>query len=291
MKKNQTWLIGIAVSVALGALLAFAGSRDGAEVGGIAVFTLCVAAAYIVNWIVFIPSWFAHTEKYFDLTGSLTYLSVTVLALILSPDVDLRAWLAAGMVVIWAGRLGSFLFRRISKDGKDGRFDKMKFDFWQFLMTWTIQGLWVSLTLAAAMAIITASDRTSFGVIGVVGFVIWLIGFALEVTADTQKSAFKADAANEGRFITTGLWSWSRHPNYFGEITLWTGMLVMGVPVLSGWRWIALISPIFVFVLLTRISGVPMLERRAEKRWGTDPEFRAYTDNTSVLVPLPPKSS
>lgn len=289
MKKNQTWIIGIVASVAIGGLLAFAGSSGGASVSGLSVFTICVAAAYVVNWLVFIPSWSAHTEKYFDLTGSLTYLSVTALALVLSPDLDLRAWLAAAMVGVWAARLGSFLFRRISKDGKDGRFDKMKFDFWQFLMTWTIQGLWVSLTLAAALSIITAADRVSFGVIGAVGFVIWLAGFAIEVTADTQKSAFKADPANEGRFITTGLWSWSRHPNYFGEITLWTGMLVMGIPVLSGWRWIALVSPVFVFVLLTRISGVPLLERRAEKRWGDDPEFRAYTDNTSVLVPLPPK--
>lgn len=290
MKKNQTWIIGIVVSIVIGVLLAIAGSRGGAEAGGLAVFTICVAAAYIINWVVFIPSWSAHTEKYFDLTGSLTYLSVTALAVVLSPDMDLRAWLAAGMVAIWAARLGSFLFRRISKDGKDGRFDKMKFDFWQFLMTWTIQGLWVSLTLAAALAIITASDRVSFSVLGAIGLVIWLTGFVIEVTADTQKSVFKADPANEGRFITTGLWSWSRHPNYFGEITLWTGMLVMAIPVLSGWRWIALISPVFVFVLLTRISGVPMLERRAEKRWGTEPEFRAYTDNTSVLVPLPPKS-
>ena len=291
MNKNQTWIAGIVVSIALGALLAFAGSSGGAEVGGFSVFTLCVAAAFVVNWIVFIPSWFAHTEKYFDLTGSLTYQSVVILALLLSPDLDIRAYLAGIMVAVWAGRLGSFLFRRISKDGRDGRFDKMKFDFWQFLMTWTIQGLWVSLTIAAALAIITAADRVSFGVIGAIGLVIWIVGFAIEVIADTQKSAFKADPANEGRFITTGLWSWSRHPNYFGEIMLWTGMLVMALPVLSGWRWIALISPIFVFVLLTRISGVPMLERRAEKRWGTEPEFRAYTDNTSVLVPLPPKSS
>lgn len=289
MNKSQTWIVGIVVSVGLGGVLAYAGAQDGAEVGGLAVFTIGVAAAYIVNWIVFIPSWFAHTEKYFDLTGSLTYLSVTALALVLSPDMDLRGWLAAAMVAVWAGRLGSFLFRRISKDGKDGRFDRMKFDFWQFLMTWTIQGLWVSLTLAAALAIITALDRASFGVLGAIGLVVWAVGFAIEVMADSQKSAFKADPTNEGRFITTGLWSWSRHPNYFGEITLWTGMLIMGIPVLSGWRWIAVISPVFVFVLLTRISGVPLLERRAEKRWGSEPEFRAYTDNTSVLFPLPPK--
>lgn len=290
MSKLQVWITGIVVSVLLGAVLAWAGGQDGAAVGGVSVFVICVAAAFVINWVVFVPSWFAHTEKYFDLTGSLTYLSVTALAVILSPDLDSRAWLAAAMVAVWAARLGTFLFRRISRDGRDGRFDKMKFDFPQFLMTWTIQGLWVSLTLAAALSIITAAEREGFGVVGVVGFAIWLVGFVIEVVADLQKSEFKSDPANEGRFITTGLWSWSRHPNYFGEITLWTGMLVMAIPVLTGWRWVALISPVFVFVLLTRISGIPMLERRAEKRWGTEPEFRAYTDSTSVLVPLPPRS-
>jgi steroid 5-alpha reductase family enzyme len=291
MSKTQTWIIGALVSAALGLALAVTGGQGSTEAGGVSVFALCVGAAFVINWVVFVPSWSAHTEKYFDLTGSITYLTVTALALALSDDLDTRAWLAAAMVAVWALRLGSFLFRRISKDGKDGRFDKMKHDFWQFLMTWTIQGLWVSLTLAAALSIITASDRESFGVLGVLGLLVWLVGFAIEVVADTQKSSFKADPANEGRFITTGLWSWSRHPNYFGEITLWAGMAIMAIPILSGWRWIALISPIFVFVLLTRISGIPLLERRAEKRWGSEPEFRTYTDNTSVLVPLPPKKA
>ena len=147
----------------------------------------------------------------------------------------------------------------------------------------------VSLTMAAALAIITSQERRSIGIIGVIGLVIWVVGFVIEVVADQQKTAFKANPTNDGRFITTGLWSWSRHPNYFGEITLWTGMAILAVPILSGWRWVVLISPIFVFVLLTRVSGLPMLERRAAKRWGDEPEFRAYTANTSVLVPLPPR--
>ncbi|MEM7275316.1 MAG: DUF1295 domain-containing protein [Actinomycetota bacterium] len=291
MNPTQRWIGGIIISVLLGAGLAWAGSQSGATAGGIGVFAICVGWAYLINWIVFVPSYTNRTEKFFDLTGSLTYLSVIALALILSSDLDARAWLAAAMVTVWAVRLGTFLFRRISKDGKDGRFDKMKHDFWQFLMTWTIQGLWVSLTLAAALSIITADERVDLGVVGIIGLVVWLVGFVIEVVADGQKSAFKADPANAGRYITSGLWSWSRHPNYFGEITLWTGMAILAIPVLDGWRWIALISPVFVFFLLTRISGIPMLERRAEKRWGDEPEFRAYTDGTSVLVPLPPRRS
>lgn len=289
MDKKKTWITGAVVSVAVGALLALAGSQGSATAGSISVFALCVALAYVINWVVFVPSYAARTETYFDLTGSITYLTVTAVALALSDDLDARAWLAAAMVAVWAVRLGSFLFRRIRKDGKDVRFDKMKHDFWQFLMTWTIQGLWVSLTLAAALAIITSDQREGLGTIGIVGFLVWLIGFIIEAVADAQKSAFKADPANDGRFITTGLWSWSRHPNYFGEITLWTGMAILAVPVLSGWRWVALISPVFVLLLLTRISGLPMLERRAEKRWGAEPEFRAYTDSTSILLPLPPR--
>jgi steroid 5-alpha reductase family enzyme len=291
MGKTQTWIAGIGISVVVGVLLALAGSSGSVEVGSVAVFGLCVAIAYLVNWIVFVPSYSARTERYFDLTGSLTYLTVTAMALLLSDGLDARAWLAAAMVAVWAVRLGSFLFARISRDGKDGRFDTMKHDFWQFLMTWTLQGLWVSLTVAAALAIITSAERNELGPIGVIGFVVWAIGFVIEVLADRQKSAFKADPTNDGRFITTGLWSWSRHPNYFGEITLWTGMAILAVPILSGWRWVVLISPVFVFLLLTRISGIPMLERRAAKRWGGEPAFQTYTTSTSVLVPLPPGKS
>ena len=127
------------------------------------------------------------------------------------------------------------------------------------------------------------------GQVGYLGIAIWVIGFGIEVVADQQKSAFKRDPANEGRFITSGLWSWSRHPNYFGEITLWIGMALLAVPILTGWRWVMLISPIFVIVLLTRISGIPLLEARGMKRWGDDPEYRAYVEQTSVLVPLPPR--
>ena len=114
-------------------------------------------------------------------------------------------------------------------------------------------------------------------------------GFGIEAVADQQKSVFKRDPAEEGQFITSGLWAWSRHPNYFGEITLWTGIALMAIPLLSGWRWVVLISPIFVTLLLTRLSGIPILEARAEKRWGKDETYQTYTRTTSVLIPRPPR--
>jgi steroid 5-alpha reductase family enzyme len=147
----------------------------------------------------------------------------------------------------------------------------------------------VLLTAAAALAIITGTEREPLGWVAYLGMAIWLAGFLIEVVADAQKSAFKRDPANEGRFISSGLWAWSRHPNYFGEITLWVGVAVMAVPVLSGWRWVALISPIFVYLLITRVSGVPMLEKRADERWGDEAAYRAYKERTPELMLRPPR--
>ncbi len=287
--RNRNSLIGIFASVGIGVLVILAGSDGSTKVGSLAVFALCGILSYVINWAVFVPSNAAKTEHYFDLTGSITYLTLTVVALVLSDDLDARAVIVAAMVVLWAARLGSFLFARVRRDGRDGRFDRIKTDPLRFFMTWTLQGLWVLLTVACALAVITGSERRSIEWVAIVGIVVWVVGFAIEVVADQQKSAFKQNPANEGRFITTGLWAWSRHPNYFGEITLWTGIAIIAIPVLSGWRWAMLISPVFVVVLLTRVSGVPMLEARAKKRWGDEEAFQAYKRNTPSLIPRPPR--
>lgn len=283
-------IAGIAIAVILGALVSWAGSDGGDRVGAIPVFALCGAVAFAINWLVYVPSALKRTEHYYDLTGGITYISVTIVALLLSQPLDLRAGIVAGMVLVWSTRLASFLFMRISRDGKDSRFDNMKHQPLRFLMAWTLQGLWVLLTAACALAVITGGNRESLGVIGYIGITVWIIGFLIEIVADQQKSAFRADPANKGRFINTGLWSWSRHPNYFGEIVLWVGMAIIAIPVLEGWQWATLISPVFVFFLLTRVSGVPLLEKAADERWGGQEDYEAYKKRTSVLVIRPPAS-
>ena len=282
---DRNALIAFPIVTLIGVGVAWAGSQGSAEVGGFALFALCVGLAYGVQWLVFIPAFIQQTEKYFDLTGSLTYISVTVIAVLLSPVVDGRSTLLLALVVIWAGRLGTFLYRRVHKDGKDGRFDDIKPSFIRFLNVWTIQGLWVTFTAAAALVAITSSNRQPLGWVALVGTLIWIVGFAIEVIADRQKSAFKADPANKGKFINTGLWTKSRHPNYFGEIVLWAGVAIIALPVLQGWQWVALISPIFVTILLTRVSGVPMLERRADEKWGGQADYERYKKDTPVLIP------
>lgn len=281
-------IVGIAVAVAVGAFIAWAGSDGGDRVGSLPVFALCGMLAFAINWLAFIPAALTQTEKYYDLTGGITYLTTTGVAVALSSDLDLRATLVAGMVVLWSLRLATFLYRRISKSGKDGRFDDIKNRPARFLLAWTLQGLWVLLTAAAAFAVITGGVREPLGLIGFVGIAVWVAGMLIEVVADRQKSNFKDDPANEGKFIDTGLWAWSRHPNYFGEIVLWTGIAIIAVPVLEGWQWATLISPFFVAFLLIRVSGIPMLEERADKRWGGQDDYEKYKRETPVLIPKPP---
>ncbi len=288
-KENIRTYLGILVILLLGVGVALAGSQGGYKVGGLPIYALGVGLAFLIQWIVFIPAYINRTEKYFDLTGSITYISVMILAVILSPKRDFRSWLLLGMVAVWALRLGTFLYQRIKKAGEDRRFREIKESFPRFLQTWTIQGLWVTFSLAAALVVVTSTKRVGLDIYLVIGVLVWLFGFGIEAIADRQKNQFRQDPNNNGKFIHSGLWAWSRHPNYFGEIVLWVGVLIIALPVLQGWQWIALISPIFITILLTRISGVPMLEKRADEKWGGQADYEAYKKGTSVLIPFPPK--
>ena len=290
MSKKIT-IPSIFISILLASLVAIGIDQGSVNISGISLIYFCCAFIFLAQWLVFIPSYIFETEHYFDLTGSLTYVSVTLLAILFTVDISLRDILLALFVWIWAFRLGSFLFIRVKKAGSDGRFDLMKKDFWWFLMTWTIQGLWVFLTLAMALAAISSDSKMAIDIFAIVGTLIWIIGFSIEVIADQQKTNFKDDPANKDSFITVGLWSWSRHPSYFGEMVLWIGIALIAFPVLIGWQLVALISPIFVIFLLTRISGITMLESRGYKKWKDDPAYIDYLERTSVLVPFPPKKN
>ena len=281
----------ICVILLVAAGIGWIGSHGSVERAGWPLFVLCGALAFGVNWIVFVPSFLAQTEHYFDLTGSLTYISLILFAWFLNPTRDPRSLLLAALVILWALRLGTFLFRRVKADGSDGRFDKLKPHFPTFLMVWTLQGLWVFLTLACVLAAMTSAESVPLGSFAAVGVLVFLLGWGIEILADSQKSAFRRAPGNRGRFIDVGLWAWSRHPNYFGEITLWVGLALVAFPTLYGWRYFALISPLFVFILLTRISGIPLLAARGKERWGEEPAYQEYLARTSKLVPRPPRNS
>lgn len=288
MKKRVT-IPSTILSILIGLLIALAGSDGSETYNGMSLFIICASVSFVLHWIIFIPSFAFQTEHYFDLTGSISYLSAVALAFYLNPSVDPRDLLIGLLIVVWAVRLGSFLFMRVKQDGKDDRFTIMKTQFHWFLMTWTLGGLWVFLTMAAGLAAITSNTTQPFGLMAYLGLALWIFGFSIEVIADRQKRVFKKNQQKDKEFITSGLWAWSRHPNYFGEITLWIGLTLIALPVLSGWQLVTLISPVFVYILLTKISGIPLLENRGMKKWGSDPEYIDYVNRTPALILKKPK--
>ena len=287
MKRNLISITGIAISVVLGLGLAWAGSDGGVKFYGLPVFFLAVGFAFALQWICFIPAFYLQTEKYFDLVGSLTYISAVIFVLAISEDVGVRELVLGGFVLVWALRLGSFLFSRVRRAGEDSRFRSIKTNFLQFLMTWSLQGLWVSVTGGAVLAALTSSKEVPLGPFFFTGIAVSISGFVTEVIADFQKTRFNENPENARTYINTGLWRWSRHPNYFGEIIFWTGLAIISLPALVGWQHVTLISPLFVFVLLTRISGINLLERKADLRWGNDVSYQRYKSSTNVLIVWP----
>ena len=282
---NTRAVVGILGAVLGGAAIAVAGSIESIAFAGIPVFGLCVAVAYAAQWIAFAPALLLRTERHFDLVGSATFVAAVGFAYASRGAFDARSLLVTAMVVIWATRLGTFLYRRIRRDGYDRRFARLKTAAIPFFMTWTLQGLWVSVTLSCALAAVTASRTAALDWTTALGIAIWGFGLAIEVTADRQKQRFRAAPQNANAFIHTGLWAYSRHPNYLGEILLWTGVAVVALPALQGLSYLTLVSPVFVWVLLVRISGVPLLEARADRKWGGEPAYQAYRARTPVLIP------
>lgn len=278
-------LIFILLAVGLPLGVATLANPAGLTLAGWPAMTALALGAFAIQWLAFIPARLFQTERFYDLTGSITYIAVTLAAISAATAPSGAQWLIAIMIFIWAGRLGSFLFRRIHAAGGDQRFDHIKVSSSRFFVAWTLQGAWVVMTSCAALTAILSAEQTAVGVIYVMGAVMWVAGFVIEVMADQQKSRFRADPANAGRFINVGLWARSRHPNYFGEILLWAGVAVMAIPYLSGTQWVVMLSPLFVYALLTRISGIPTLARRGQQLWGEDPTYQAYVANTPRLLP------
>ena len=239
-----------------------------------------VLLAFIIQWACFIPAYLLQTEKFYDLTGSLTYLSVVLFAVLSSSSFENTSLIVCVCIIVWAIRLGSFLFLRIKKDGEDKRFRAIKPNLTRFFMTWTLQGTWVTMCLLCVTTALSSGGGVKEGVGFYLGLLIFVVGFTLEVVADNQKTKFRNNPENKNKFISSGLWAKSRHPNYLGELILWIGVTVMSIESLQGIQYITLISPLFVYILLMYISGVRMLEASGNKKWGGLTEYKEYLNNT-----------
>ena len=269
-------------------LYADAISFNSIELSGVNLVGHLLVLIFVIQWIAYIPAFIFKTEKFYDLTGSLTYIAAISFALYstnTSQSLDLGSLIIGAAIIFWAVRLGSFLFMRVHKDKKDGRFDTIKTSFSQFFMTWTLQGMWVFICSSAALVAIANPTGVPINIVFIIGLALFILGFVVEIIADNQKSAFRSIPENKDVFINEGLWARSRHPNYFGEITLWTGITVMGISTFEGMNYLALFSPIFSYLLLNYVSGVRMLEYRGHKKWGHLDAYQDYKKSTPKLIP------
>ena len=274
-------IINIVISI-----LSFAVSYGIAYLTGSEIVKNAVLLAYIIHWIAYIPAYVFQTEKFYDLTGSITYLGVVwfvFLSSYQSISLNFGNLILALLISIWTIRLGIFLFMRIHKAGEDKRFRSIKTSATQFLMTFTLSGLWVTLCSMCALVAISSSDGIVMNAITYIGIILFIIGFGIEIIADNQKTAFRSIEANKDKFITSGLWAKSRHPNYFGEVLLWFAVAVISFSSLEGLQLITLISPVLTYLLLVYVSGVRMLEDMNDKKWGNNEEYVNYKKNTPML--------
>ena len=249
---------------------------------------LLFGLSFLIQWIAYIPSVTLKTEKFYDLTGSITYITVMLISIYLASlfnALSITKIIIAGAIIIWALRLGSFLFMRIHKAGEDKRFADIKVNPPRLLMTWTLQGLWVCICSASALVALTSSMVLDISTIFIAGLALFIIGFLLEVIADNQKTKFNSLPENKDKFINVGLWSRSRHPNYFGEFLIWAGISIMSVEYMSGLSYAALISPVFSYLLINYVSGVRMLENKARKKWGHLDSYKEYLAKTPKFMP------
>ena len=272
-------------------LVSLASSQNGVSYNNYPISIICMALSFIIHWLVFIPSYFYKTEKFYDITGTVAYLSILLttaylINLVNDEGILLRSIISIIFVMIWAIRLGIFLFKRVIKVGEDKRFEHAKKSFSKFLMFFNISALWVFLTIVNVLTMIINNSDSVTDLFFIIGFKIVIIGFIIEVVADMQKRKFRTNISNKGQFISSGLWSISRHPNYFGEMMIWVGISFVTIPILIGWQFITLISPIFVIFLLTKVSGINLLEASANDKWGADKNYQDYKDKTSVLIPF-----
>ena len=279
------------ISIMIVVIFAILGSAN-KMINGIPILLIFVIISFIIHWLIFIPSYIFKTEKFYDITGTIAYICIFYVSYLITNKINLenslyiRSYLTLIMITIWAIRLGGFLFIRVFSVGEDKRFKYVKTSFSKFFLYFTISGVWVFLTTCNALTIIINNSSLSNDIFLKIGFFIWLIGFLIEVISDTQKKYFRKNTKNKNQFINSGLRKISRHPNYFGEILQWFGISIISLPILTGWEFITLISPIFVIILLTKISGINILEKNADEKWGSSKIYNEYKNNTPILVPF-----
>ena len=248
------------------------------------VFTAFVIS-FLIQVVFFAIAAYFRTDKVTDFSYGLSFVVIVWFLAIKNSSFSSIQVVLVLLISLWGIRLATYLVVRILRNGKDKRFDGVREDFYKFAKFWIFQALVVWMILLPTV-IVLATPSYKFGLTQIIGLTVWLIGFGIEAISDQQKFAFKIKKPDE--FITTGLWRYSRHPNYFGEALLWWGIFIIATPYLSGFSYLSIIGPICIMSLLLFVSGIPSLEKSYDKKYGLQNKYRKYKKSTSIFVPLPP---
>jgi len=223
-----------------------------------------------------------------DLAWGIGFILVAVSSLLLGQNTSLRALLIVVLVTIWGARLSWHIFTRIKNGPEDRRYAAWRRDWGKWVIPRSFLQVYVLQTFLIAVVsypvwFVTLNPGISFSARDVAGLTIWLIGFYFEVVGDAQLKKFISNPKNKGKIMKSGLWAYSRHPNYFGEVTMWWGIYILALSMPMGWQTI--IGPLTITFFILFVSGVPLLEKKYSGR----ADFEVYKKKTSVFFPFPPK--
>jgi len=250
---------------------------------------LALIISLIIQIIFFSIAASLRTDKVTDLSYGLSFILISWIIFLIKQQFSVFNIILLMMITFWGIRLITYLFIRINKIGKDKRFDGIRENFAKFAVFWTFQAISIWIILLPATISLSNQVNNKKVVLSFIGLFIWGIGLLIETTADWQKFVFKNDPKNKGKWISTGIWKYSRHPNYFGEMLCWWGIFIFVLPNFSGLQYLSIIGPLFITFILLFVSGVPILEKKYELRYKDNPNYQKYKQRTNLLVPLPPK--
>ena len=253
---------------------------------------MTVFLSALVAIVVYMTAWFLVSisikrNDIADMDWGIVFIVVSWLSY-LRADVQTTVGLVAAVLVsVWGIRLAWHIFQRISRKPEDYRYQQWR-EAWgdgswyfftrSYLQVFMLQGLFL-LMISTPLLIINALPQSQFSILSLVGILVWLSGFVIESTADKQLSEFVKNKTAKNQVLDTGLWKYSRHPNYFGEVTQWWGVWILAIP--SGLWWMSMLGPATITFLILKVSGIPMLE----KHLAENPKYQEYQSKTSVFIP------
>lgn len=222
-----------------------------------------------------------------DIAWGLGFIMISWSAFLLGAKTE-RSLLVNILITVWGLRLSWHIFNRNRKKGEDERYlnwrkEWKNFYFQSYIKVFMVQGLFLYL-IALPTLLINSSNIQGFSFLDFIGIAIWIVGFYFESVGDSQLKKFISNPKNKGKTMDQGLWKYSRHPNYFGEVTMWWGIFIIALSAPNSLYTI--IGPLTITYLILFVSGIPLLE----KKYAGRNDFEAYKKKTSIFFPLPPKN-